>query len=142
MNAPRAKQVLLGDLSIGEMSAFASRLIKLWQSEKPSVLVINKNILPLKGNLMGYFPSWAPCEKLIFLPRRGQFPLKQGSVACAYVAKTPNRKSDCVNRPAEGFSSRHPTPRRSFASVATKRERQRSRGVGREGQRQRWGREL
>jgi hypothetical protein len=62
MNAPRAKQVLLGDLSIGEMSAFASRLIKLWQSGKPSVLVINKNILPLKGNLMGYFPSWAPCE--------------------------------------------------------------------------------
>jgi hypothetical protein len=47
----------LGDLSIWEMSAFASRLIKLWQSGKPSELVINKNILPLKGNLMGYFPS-------------------------------------------------------------------------------------
>jgi hypothetical protein len=46
----------LRDSSLGEMSAFASRLIKLWQSGKPSVLLINKNILPLNGNLMEYFP--------------------------------------------------------------------------------------
>jgi hypothetical protein len=35
------------------------------------------------------------------------FHSNSGGVACAQVAKTPNRKSDCVNRPAEGFGSRH-----------------------------------
>jgi hypothetical protein len=44
----------LGDSSIREMSAFASRLIKVWQSGKHSALVINKNISP-EGDLKGYF---------------------------------------------------------------------------------------
>src|SRR5258708_31795119 len=36
-------------------------------------------------------------------PRRDRIPMKYLSVACAQVAKKPNHKSGCVNRPAEAF---------------------------------------
>src|SRR5262249_49627367 len=43
-------------------------------------------------------------------PRRGHAPIKYGSVACAQVAKKPNHKSGCVNRPAEPFGIQQLTP--------------------------------
>ena len=39
-------------------------------------------------------------------------PIKYGCVACAKVAKRPNHKTGCVNRPAEAFGMCHPTPPR------------------------------
>jgi hypothetical protein len=46
-------------------------------------------------------------------PRRGNLPIKCWRVARAQVAKKPNRKPGCVNRPADAFGIRHPTPARS-----------------------------
>ena len=37
-------------------------------------------------------------------------PIKYGCVACAKVAKRPNHKTGCVNRPADSFGMCHPTP--------------------------------
>ena len=43
-------------------------------------------------------------------------PIKYGRVACAKVAKRPNHKTGCVNRPADSFGMCHPTlPRLSDA---------------------------
>ena len=39
-------------------------------------------------------------------PGRGRSPIKCWRVACAQVAKKPNRKSGCVNRPADAFGIR------------------------------------
>ena len=43
-------------------------------------------------------------------PGRGHSPIKCWRVACAQVAKKPNRTSDCVNRPADALNIWHPTP--------------------------------
>ena len=43
-------------------------------------------------------------------PRSGRNPIKRWRVAYAQVAKKPNRKSGCVNRPANALGIRHPTP--------------------------------
>ena len=50
-------------------------------------------------------------------PRRGQVPIKYGRVACAKVAKRPNHKTGCVNRPADAFGIRHPTSALGFLPV-------------------------
>ena len=42
-------------------------------------------------------------------PRRGHVPMKCWRVARAQVAKKPNRKSGCVNRPADALNIWHPT---------------------------------
>jgi hypothetical protein len=39
-------------------------------------------------------------------------PIKYGCVACAKIAKKPDRKTSGVNRPAEDFGMCHPTPPR------------------------------
>jgi hypothetical protein len=52
-------------------------------------------------------------------PRRGLFPIKRCGVPCAHVAKKPNHKSGCVNRPADAFGTCHPTQPRFSAAVAT-----------------------
>src|ERR1700736_4644011 len=54
-------------------------------------------------------------------PGRGHNPIKCWRVACAQVAKKPNRKSGCVNRPADALGIWHPTRRRtSHVAFATK----------------------
>ena len=45
-------------------------------------------------------------------PRCGHVPMKCWRVACAQVAKKPNHKSGCVNRPADAFGICHPSPPR------------------------------
>src|SRR6516225_1381106 len=54
-------------------------------------------------------------------PRRRRLPIKYWGVACAQVAKKPNRKACCVNRPAEAFGICNSTPHRFSAAVATSR---------------------
>ncbi len=53
--------------------------------------------------------------------RRGPFPIKCCRVPWAQVAKKPNHKSGCVNRPADAFGICHPTSARFCAAVATRR---------------------
>jgi len=62
-------------------------------------------------------------------PGRGHVPIKCWRVACTQVAKKPNRKSGCVNRPADALGIWHPTPRRSSSAVATSQEDHHSPGI-------------
>src|SRR6476661_4706391 len=62
-------------------------------------------------------------------PGRGHVPIKCWRVACTQVAKKPNRKSGCVNRPADALGICHPTPRRSSSAVATSQEDHHSPGI-------------
>ena len=50
-------------------------------------------------------------------PGRGRNPIKRWRVAYAQVAKKPNRKSGCVNRPADALGIRHPTSALGFLPV-------------------------
>jgi hypothetical protein len=50
-------------------------------------------------------------------PRRDHLPIKCWRVACAQVAKKPNHKTGCVNRPAEAFGIRHPISALGFLPV-------------------------
>jgi hypothetical protein len=64
-------------------------------------------------------------------PGHGHSPIKCWRVACAQVAKKPNRKSGCVNRPADALNIWHPTPQRtSHDVVATSRASHHSPGLG------------
>jgi hypothetical protein len=52
-------------------------------------------------------------------PGRGHNPIKCWRVAYAQVAEKPNRKSGCVNRPADALGIWHPTPRRTSHVAST-----------------------
>src|SRR4051812_16627062 len=54
-------------------------------------------------------------------PGRCRDTIKRWRVAYAQVAKKPNRKSSCVNRPTDALGIWHPTPLRFSAAVATSR---------------------
>ena len=53
-------------------------------------------------------------------PGSGRVPMKCWRVAHAQVAKKPNHKSGCVNRPADTFGICHSTQPQSSAAVATR----------------------
>ena len=70
---------------------------------KGGIMLANISASPISASRLGNEARKNP-------PRRVRVPIKQCGVACAEIAKKPNRKACCVDRPAEDFGSHLTAP--------------------------------